>query len=170
VQIRWAIQGNLGNSSENRQLLSACQRLGIATTTVSPIPFSDEIPDVPDDLPCIFYGSARLISRALSVGRWTPCAFFDDMTFRTTNWTTRYGDLTLNADASHMSMAELVSSDIPADEVIFLRPERDLKEFSGQLMSLDEYRQWYTAGDAGTRGCNWARNPRERVHAEDSSP
>ena len=141
--IRWVIQNNLGSSSEIDALFQACLDLGIEAMPVKVTPFSDELPDVPVDKKVIFYGSPRFIANALNAGRWAPCAFWDDELFSFSHWQKRYGDLLLNHDGIVEELGHFLSSKTFVDEdVFFMRPDRDVKEFAGQLMSVKEIRKW----------------------------
>lgn len=153
--IRWAIQDNLGSSPEIQALQAACVDLGIEVFPVTSIPFSTELPDIPDDKPTIFYGSARFVALAHESRRWSPCAFWDDDKFRYSSWREHYQDMVLNHDGNVWPLGQLASRrDLADDEIIFVRPDRDLKEFAGQLMSGKELRGWIDdiakLGDEGT--------------------
>jgi hypothetical protein len=145
--LRWVIQENLGSSKEIEELFRACEKLGIEAMPVRIVPFSNEIPDIPNDKLAIFYGSANFVFNAKRCGKWNPCAFFDDETFRFSHWSNKYGSSVLNSDALICSMRDLSLSEHPNDEMFFIRPDRDLKEFSGQLISFEDYLVWYSKID-----------------------
>lgn len=142
--LRWVIQENLGSSKEIDALFSACNRLGIEATPVKIVPFSNEIPDIPNDKLSIFYGSANFVFNAKLSGKWHPCAFFDDNIFRFSHWITKYGAAVLNSDARICTMQEFSLSDHSEFDEIFIRPDRDLKEFSGQLITFRKYLEWFS--------------------------
>jgi hypothetical protein len=142
--LRWVIQENLGSSKEIEALFSACNRLGIEALPVKVVPFSNEIPDIPNDKPSIFYGSANFVYNAKLSGKWSPCAFFDDKIFRFSHWRTKYGNSVLNSDARICTMHEFSLSEDSEFNEFFIRPDRDLKEFSGQLISFKNYVDWFS--------------------------
>jgi hypothetical protein len=142
--LRWVIQENLGSSKEIETLFSACNSLGIEAIPVKIVPFSNEIPDIPNDKFSIFYGSANFVYNAKLSGKWNPCAFFDDKIFRFSYWESKYGDTVLNRDARICTMKEFSLSEHAEFDEFFIRPDRDLKEFSGQLISFKKYLEWFS--------------------------
>lgn len=153
--IRWIIQENLGSSPEISSLLTTCSDLSIETVPVTFLPFSKELPDIPTDKLAVFYGSARFIALAFEARKWRPCAFWSDVAFSYSHWQARYQELLLNNDASVLTLQELATRALYRDDdVCFVRPNRDLKEFAGQLMTVGELRKWAarlsTLGDEGT--------------------
>ena len=146
---RWVIQSNLGSSRDIELLASACAALGLECLQVVGIPFSNELPDVPADVPTVFYGSTNFITNVHRSGRWRPGAFFDDDAFQFTRTLEHYGDHCLNSDARVMTMADLASDPRPDSTRLFVRPIADLKEFAGTEFELGEYRAWFARLNEG---------------------
>ena len=143
-EVRWVIQSNLGSSGEIKRLFQACDALGVEALPVEVVPFSDELPNVPTDKPAIFYGSARFVANAVVAGKWHPCAYFDDSIFRFSHWRENYRGYLLNDDAVILSMEEFAQAHTwENSEMLFIRPDRDLKEFGGTLMTFQDYKTWY---------------------------
>jgi hypothetical protein len=142
--LRWVIQENLGSSKEIEALFTACNRLGIEATPVKIVPFSNEIPEISNDKLSIFYGSANFVYNAKLSGKWNPCAFFDDKIFRFSHWVAKYGATVLNSDARICTMKEFSLSEQSEFDEFFIRPDRDLKEFSGQLIIFQKYLEWFS--------------------------
>jgi len=147
--VRWVIQSNLGSSDEIGRLFGACEALGLEAFSVEAIPFSDELPNVPTEKAAIFYGSAKFVANAVSAGKWRPCAYFDDKIFRFSHWSEKYRGYLLNEDAELFSMKTLAAStQWNEEDILFFRPDRDLKEFAGQLMKFGDYKAWFKKIDA----------------------
>ena len=75
--LSWAVQTNLTNADDTVKIDNACRRLGLMFHPYEIIPFSDELPEVPNDQPTVFYGSTTAISKVDASGKWSPgvCLF-----------------------------------------------------------------------------------------------
>jgi hypothetical protein len=71
------VQSNLGNTDDAQTIAEACKKIGVGCDLVHRVPFSKELPDVPTDVPTIFYGSTRFVNLVWLAKKWIPCAFFD---------------------------------------------------------------------------------------------
>lgn len=116
---------------------------GADVKLVSVIPFSDEIPDVPMYGPTIFYGSCNFIDNVWKSGKWSPGAWCNNSAFRYDNYLYQYGDQLLNYDGRVMTMEKFGKENHPDDELFFVRPIRDLKEFAGELITFGNYSEWF---------------------------
>jgi hypothetical protein len=143
MSIRWVIQNNLGSSGETERLVSACSDSGVGVRMVKVIPFSDELPDVPEDLPTIFYGATNFINTVWKSGKWRPAAWYSNEAFSYDNYIAKYGDQMLNADGRIMTMEQFGLEKHDREKLFFVRPIRDLKEFSGELMTFGCYSDWF---------------------------
>src|SRR3954463_7994013 len=99
ARVLWVVQSNLGNPATLAQLEEVFARLGTAYRAVQAIPFSDELPEIAWDGPCVFYGATGFVAKAFASGRWSPCAFFDPERFRFSHWQRLLGAHLLNAGA-----------------------------------------------------------------------
>jgi hypothetical protein len=120
----------------------ACQDLGLPCVTFLRVPFSQELPAVPTDIPTVFYGSIRMIDLVLKSGKWSPCAFFDPETFKTTTWGPAYGEHWLNHGSRATTLSEFVWEPHDPDRLFFVRPVRDAKEFTGGIWSFSQLCRW----------------------------
>lgn len=137
---RWAVQDKMDTDYLN--IRKACQDLGLPCVTFPRVPFSMELPDVPADMPTIFYGSIRMVDLVRKSGRWSPCAFFDPETFKTTAWGPAYGEHWLNHGSRLTTLSEFVWEPHDPDRLFFVRPVRDAKEFTGGVWSFAQLCRW----------------------------
>lgn len=125
------------------------------------VPFSRELPPIPSEAlgrPLVFYGQTSLVLAA-HASPHRRGVFFDPESFRPSVYLERLGGLMLNDDASPTTIAGLAASPRADDDRVFVRPDDDLKGFSGQVMTMAELRAWretigeHADGDvaAGTR-------------------
>lgn len=143
IQVSWAIQNNLGNSKDIAMLEQACAAQNVPYYLVQAIPFSDVLPDVPDDKPVIFYGSSHFTTTVFRSGRWRPGVFFDEQAFLYSTAMRHYGLKLLNATARTMTMQELAADTALDDQqILFIRPDGDLKEFAGGVQMVAAFREW----------------------------
>ncbi len=151
TDIRWIVQQNLGNARDLGTLTRSFEALGVAWQGLDVIPFDDTPPDVSTEGRVIFYGSTTLIANVARSGRWRPGVFFREERFTFEALLAGYGDALLNADSEVVTVGELVERTIPDDALYFVRPAADLKEFTGDVMTFADIRQWREnlAGSAG---------------------
>lgn len=144
MNIRWVVQTNLGKSY-SEDLLNACSNLGIEFVPTQAIPFSDELPDVPNDKPAIFYGATRWINNIYLNNKWRPGVFFNPDSILP-KWVAAYGHNALNYGAKITTLdrlkAEIDDGQYWEDRTFFLRPISDQKEFAGQVISAVGIWDW----------------------------
>jgi len=138
--IRWVGQDNLGRHYAD-QVKFACDSLEIEYIAQQAIPFSSELPNVPNNKLTIFYGATNWINNIVSSGKWTPGAFFNpDSTFSL--WRDKYGQNALNQLAEVTTLEKILNQNSNADELLFIRPDSDQKEFAGQVLRRSEINKW----------------------------
>lgn len=147
--MRWVVQSNLGSPVDFERLRRACADAGAAFVPVAVVPFSEELPEVPDGAPTVFYGATGFIHNVHRAGRWRPGAYFDEERFRFSAFRAAWGEALLNAGAEVLPLSELARRDRPAEQLCFLRPDRDLKEFAGEVLPFGELAAWYERISAG---------------------
>lgn len=138
----WMVQADLGNDATHDAIQRACERNGLPFLSVDSIPFSDDLPDVEYVGPVLAYGATRFINNVVRSGKWTPGAFFDEAVFTVANCLRAWDRWMVNTDSAIVRLDgvnELPYA--PADEV-FVRPNSDLKEFAGELMTFAALRDW----------------------------
>ncbi len=143
--VTWAVQTNLLNAPDVQNIRRACIDQEHHFEPLHVIPFSDDLPDVPVDVPTIFYGSARMTVAIARHGQWQPGVFFDDDAFSYTTYIEQLGAHMLNHDAICASIRQLAHappSQILRETTYFVRPNGDDKTFAGTLMTGLELTQW----------------------------
>lgn len=139
----WVAQSNLGDSADLNRLHRACSRSGAAWLSVPAVPFSDELPAIPEGRPTIFYGATNFVRVAHKAARWRPCAYFDESRFCFRAYRDNWGEYLLNADAELVTIEQLALRELPADRLYFVRPNRDDKEFAGEVLEFGDLAAWF---------------------------
>ncbi|WLQ15153.1 ATP-grasp domain-containing protein [Hahella aquimaris] len=142
ANLLWVVQSNLGDSDDAAKIESSCRGLGYDCAMIRVIPFATDLPDIPNDRPTIFYGSSNFITHAHRSGKWSPCAYFDERQFLFSEALRHYGNRLLNADARILTMEQFAQSGANDEEVFFIRPNGDLKEFAGTITTFKAFRDW----------------------------
>lgn len=138
----WMVQENLGNTTTHDAIKRACERNGLPFRSITSIPFSDDLPDVEYAGPVLAYGATRFINNVVRSGRWKPGAFFDEAIFTVANCIRAWDWWMVNADSTIVRLDRVNELPFaPADEV-FVRPNSDLKEFAGGIMTFAALRDW----------------------------
>lgn len=142
TNLHWVCQANLGTDKIHLQIKEACDHLGLKCTFVDRVPFSKDLPDVPTNNPTIFYGSTRFVDLVFSSKKWSPAAFFDPKTFLTSIWGPAYGTYWINSESKITTLRKFAWEAHPPDRLYFVRPVRDMKEFTGGVWSYDQITRW----------------------------
>lgn len=144
--VHWLIQTDLGDTSSVRGLLSALRAAGIAHTELARFPpFSTEPPTIPalDDQIVLVYGTTNLVSLVSAQSPWKPGVFFDPEAFTYSQWAKHYGEHLLNSPSETIqtTLGQVADLDLPWPD-LFVRPERDLKEFNGGVQTREAFRRF----------------------------
>lgn len=143
ADVLWIVQTNLGQHSDIRRWVDALRAEGIACREVDDIkPMSDDVPDIAWDGPVVCYGTTNFTQACR--GRYVPGVWHDDENFTYAAWAEHLGELLLNSPDSttRTTIARFVDCDEPDDRLVFVRPERDAKEFSGEVKTVGEFREF----------------------------
>lgn len=143
--VLWIVQTNLGQDSDVRKWIDALSAEGIAYREIDDIPpMSDEAPDVACDGPVVCYGTTNFTEACRRRGRYVPGVWHDDENFTYTAWVEHLGELLLNSPDATVSttIARFVDWDEPDHRLVFVRPERDVKEFPGEVKTVGEFREF----------------------------
>ena len=64
-KIRWIVQSNNYAAQDRKQIIDACNQLGLASEEVRVVPFSDVLPtfSIDDEYENIYYGSTTMMDR-----------------------------------------------------------------------------------------------------------
>lgn len=140
MRTSWIVQTNVEPESTSPSALRrACEALRLPFFELSVTPRSSSLPPMPRvDGPVVLHGRTTLILRALEHPTWRRGIFFDPETFRHEAYVAHYGHRMLNAGARLLSWAELLSEAHRPDEQVFLKPNDDLKHFTGGVFSFAE--------------------------------
>ena len=138
--LTWAVQTNLINQRDLQSLKAACEKTGQNFLDFQAIPFSDELPDVPNQGPTVFYGATRCMAQVHSSRRWNPGVFFDEAFFNFNCWSQQLP--TLNGGAQVTTLEGLASQNHAAERLFFVRPCDDSKAFAGEVMAFGDIQQW----------------------------
>ena len=143
--MKWVLQNNLGDRIGTLdKLKSFMEVLKIPFEEIRVVPFSDDPPEVSKDIPTIFYGSTTLIKNVSRSGHWSPGVWFNSEQYEFKNVLAGYGkDNLLNGDSEIKTISEFLDSDSYGEELLFVRPAADFKEFAGGLFTQKQLaEQW----------------------------
>jgi hypothetical protein len=140
----WIIQSNLGHNNDHIIIAKACCDLKIDCTLVHVVPFSKELPYLFSDIPTVFYGSTRFVNRVFKSRIWSPAAFFDSVKFTVSHWGPIYKEQWFNYGSKFTTLKEFIFEPHPLDQLFFVRPVKDLKEFTGSVWSFKDLIRWNT--------------------------
>ncbi len=152
--MKWVVQTNLGSDGYHKDLKVACEELDHEFVGIEAVPFSDELPDISVDEPTIFYGATNLVTQIHRSGKWTPGVFFHEEHFKmTTAMAEIPGAYWLNSGSPIWRLDRYVEtlsgSFVSDDNLVFIRPDKDLKEFAGEVMSVGEIKSWFKTIEDG---------------------
>jgi hypothetical protein len=137
--LKWIIQNNLSTSCSN-QLIVACEKTGITFETIKVIPFDETLPNISTKEPVIFYGGTNFVTNIWKSGLWKPGVFFDAENFTFSSYQKNWD--VLNSEAKILPLKDVYKENIDPDNFIFLRPNKDLKEFAGEVIKFKELLSW----------------------------
>lgn len=151
-KIAWLIQTNLLREDQIKAVWEAAVRHGCEVHEAIVIPFQDELnlelPEFSEDTLVIPYGSTTLIKKNPRYS-WNG-VFFDENVFRAEVWNANRTDM-LNSDGSIMTVREAIAwaNNQEPESDWFIRPVKDLKEFSGTVTTAAEISRWMSSVDSG---------------------
>ena len=138
--IRWVVQSNLINASDHDRMIDVCRKHGYEHESLKVTPFTDDLPDIPDDMPTVFYGGTNFINNVHLSKRWKPGAFFGD-TFSYCRYYEGFGANMLG-EPTFTTLREFSSSHREDSAQFFVRPDADLKMFAGEVMRFGDVVRW----------------------------
>lgn len=137
----WAIQKTAVGCQDSEGMLEAFNSLNLEYTILNIPPFDySNIPDVEFDGIIIPYGGTRFIDKIRKTKNWR-CWFNDNFQYKLA--LEHYGQNMFNSDATPMKMKDFSPNMYPPDQYLFIRPNLDLKEFAGEILTPSEYMNWY---------------------------
>lgn len=134
----WIIQENIGSEDKYNSFLSNLEKFDQKVELVKVVPFvGDIIPDVEKtDSKVICFGSYSMRKLAIKKN-WFP-GVYDIEHFSYQDLVKVLGDSVLNHDSQFDTFGNLK----PKFDKFFLRPIHDGKEFSGTIISLEDFLEW----------------------------
>lgn len=140
-RLLWVIQQNLGSATDIRLMVTALEKHNIDFKLIDAVPFSDQLPDVPNDRPVIFYGSTNFIQTIHKSAKWQPGAFVNE-SFEYSEYDRHYGERLFNHGSMSTTVGEFAAKHHAPEKAFFIRPEADTKDFAGRVMQFDDIVQW----------------------------
>lgn len=152
--LTWLVQTNLIKEESSKGIEEATKNVpGCQFQGIKIIPFSDTVefgfpPDfvAPKGL-LIPYGSTSMIKMFAKSNLDKSGFFFDSENFRTSKWVKELGDAMLNHDAKVMPLSE--ASQLKSDKFYFMKPDNDLKDFTGSIVNANGIDKFYNEVSAG---------------------
>jgi hypothetical protein len=146
--MKWYIQTNFGKDSRIEEFIFALKKNQSNYETFEYIPHSNKLPtlSVDSNEHAFLYGSTSVITLASQTKKWKNHLFFNDEHFNYQSWAKHYGSLLLNdpKESSLMMMKDFEKwiKDKDPEEFIFVRPNKDLKEFNGSVVLVKDFFKW----------------------------
>ncbi|MCX9024678.1 MAG: ATP-grasp domain-containing protein [Candidatus Methanoperedens sp.] len=151
--MNWLVQNNLIKDQLLSELEVVTKLLGHNFIGLKIIPFSDSIEfGFPPDFQApegkfIPYGSTSMIKLIAKSNLDKRGFFFNHENLRTSTWIRELGDLVLNHDAQIMPLKDAIKANIQGN--VFMKPDNDLKDFSGTFVDGAEIEKFYNEVSAG---------------------
>lgn len=144
----WVVQSNLLNSKDHDTIKSTCEKNNYSFHSVKVIPFSDDLADIsgiPVEYPTIFYGGTNFVTTVHESAKWNPGAFFNKDTFTIRACMEHYQGYMLNHPCEFTTIEKFASAHKSPDDLFFIRPNKDLKEFAGDIFDFNRIVKWERA-------------------------
>jgi len=142
MKTTWVVQSNLLNSKDSEAIKVACAKHGHSFVPVRVKPFSSDLPEVSTGSPTIFYGATNFINNVYLNGQWIPGTFFHSTNFTIKACMDHYKEHMLNYPCEFTTIGKFAQSHQPMDKQFFIRPDKDLKEFAGDVMDFNKMIRW----------------------------
>ena len=153
MQPLWAIQKFAVNDDDSKGMIIAIESLGLKHHVLDIPPFDyNHIEPVPYDGPVIPYGGTKFIDAIKGKSGWL-CVFNDN--FKYSIAVQKLGSRMFNADGQFMKMGDFSPSLFKGQKYLFIRPDKDIKEFAGNVIKPSDFMQWRNRVEARGEGVNW---------------
>lgn len=144
----WLVQINLGHHQDYVMgIKQGCEESGNRFIGFRAVPFSGEAPACDGTGKIVAYGSVDVIHATYQSGLYNPGVFYNE-DFRYSKYIQMLGTRMLNEDSGICTLEyirdnlEEVRNLYAEDGCVFIRPDKDLKEFIGEVIDLDELNDW----------------------------
>jgi len=136
----WAIQKFAVNDDDSRGMIDAIHSLGMEHHVLDIPPFDyGNIKPVNYDGPVIPYGGTKFLDSIKNDKGWF-CVFNDSFSYKLE--VEKLGSRMFNGDGEFMKMGEFCPSMFKDAEYVFIRPDKDTKEFAGNVLEPSELMTW----------------------------
>lgn len=137
----WAVQGGIINDDDAQGMLDAFKALNLPYEILQVAPFDYEnIPDVNYKGHIIPYGGTKFIDALRLIKPWV-CFFNDNFKYHLA--IEKYEKYMFNSDGEYMKMSRFSPSNYKKGEYLFIRPDKDIKEFPGNTIKPEDFMTWY---------------------------
>ena len=134
--MHWVVQNNMFKEDSFKTLMSTIERLELPYSLVKVIPFVGELqPDVNPTGKVVVMGSYTMSDVALRKG-WKPGSWLDNLDYEVQR--PRWGTNMFNHDAVISRFGDVETWVHPK----FIRPTKDCKSFTGQVMDWGNFQEW----------------------------
>jgi hypothetical protein len=147
----WVVQKFAVHDDDGKGMKEAIESLGLQLHILPLPPFDyDRKIDPPKyDGPVIPYGGTKFIDSIKDDKRWF-CVFNDNFLYSIA--VEHLGERMFNADGKFMKMREFCPSMYKGEKYVFIRPDKDTKEFAGNTVKPEQFMQWYRQIEAKGMG------------------
>ncbi|WP_372365684.1 ATP-grasp domain-containing protein [Candidatus Uabimicrobium sp. HlEnr_7] len=144
INARWIVQNNLISKSDLQSIKNACQKLKVSCEEVYVVPFSEKLPQFPqDEKTNIYYGATAFIQEVHSQFSNSPGIFFDENLFSVETCMYHWQKHMLNAEGKITTLEGFSQEDHQPETRWFIRPNADDKSFAGEIICFSEFKEWY---------------------------
>ena len=142
-RIRWIIQNNLISPRDLSAMKDACRKLNVDYEEVYVIPFSRELPELPqDDAIHIYYGATAFIFNIYQ--KFKPSGiFFDYKNFCIETAMENWREHMINSEGKITTLQHFSMENHPVQSKWFVRPNADDKSFAGEIIHFGDFKDWY---------------------------
>ncbi len=167
---KWLLEKDVFHDGTHEKMIDILKAKGIEHKIIGVMPFvRDSFVSVgPDghsrvihrhnmpfeDSDCVVvYGSINLCGRLMQDTRWAPTAWFNLENMRCASYYAHWGEFMLQSEYAMMPFADFrrkkdfLYSALGADDCIFVRPDGNLKLFSGTVVKKEKFDQWFSMTD-----------------------
>lgn len=160
---KWLIEKGIQRGDDPDALAEIVRAKGMECVRLEYIPFSNSFTVVENGKPkriiasnmpfadgecVIVIGTLNICQLLMKPKRWTPTAWFNLPDFRCTTYYTRWKDMLLGSEHFFLTWKDL-REDIDfyyerfgVDGCIFLKPNENLKMFSGSVVPKEKFEKW----------------------------
>ena len=141
MKVLWAIQRFAINDNDGTEIPSAIEKAEQETTVLEIPPFQYDNIVCPDhDGPIIPYGGTKMIEAIMEDKDWT-CWFNDQFKYHIEM--EKLNERMFNGDGKYMRLRDFCPSLWKEHKYVFIRPDKDTKEFAGNVVKPEEFMRWF---------------------------